>query len=42
MVMGNGKATDFREDAWCGTISLKEKFQSYSELAIILVLLLKR
>ena len=32
MVVGDGKATDFWEDAWCGTVSLKENF---SELFII-------
>ena len=26
MVVGDGKATDFWEDAWCGTVSLKEFF----------------
>jgi len=31
MVVGDGKATDFWEDAWCGTVSLKEIFfQNYS------------
>jgi hypothetical protein len=24
--VGDGKATDFWRDAWCGSISLKEKF----------------
>ena len=26
MIVGNGQSTDFWQDAWCGTMPLKEKF----------------
>lgn len=32
MAVGNGKMCDFWHDAWCGEVSLKEKFPSLFEV----------
>jgi hypothetical protein len=32
MLVGNGKMTDFWEDAWCGDTSLKRKFRELYEI----------
>jgi hypothetical protein len=32
MILGNGKRIDFWEDAWCGMVTLKDKFRDLYDI----------